>query len=217
MENKFLTGILGVALVGVSLGALFLSKGVNVSVNSSSTPAEQGLGATELTINPSNSSYTDGADLRQNVQAIAEKMAGLTQYNFLQADSQGRMQAVDGLTQLTQAGTVAAYTASGTVTMAQVCSGNGITDEAGATTSTLTLPATSTLYATGTCLDDTGDFRIFPVRSLSASTGTIFAAGSGGTLNYSSSLTLSAGKSGLMFIQRVSDNAYFSMLLNANN
>lgn len=56
---------------------------------------EKNLG-TEMTLQTSNGKYTEGADLYQNVQAIAERMAGLTQGQILQADSAGRMQAISG-------------------------------------------------------------------------------------------------------------------------
>jgi len=50
---------------------------------------------TSFTVNPSTSSYTDsGADWRQNLQAVSERMAGLSQYQILQANSAGQMEAV---------------------------------------------------------------------------------------------------------------------------
>jgi len=50
---------------------------------------------TGFTENPSTSSYTDsGADWRQNLQAVAERMATGTQYQILQAGSNGVMERV---------------------------------------------------------------------------------------------------------------------------
>lgn len=47
-----------------------------------------------LSLNTQSGSYTDGADLRQNVQAMAEQMAGLQSGDMLQVNSRGYMVAV---------------------------------------------------------------------------------------------------------------------------
>lgn len=83
MENKtLLTQValcVTILVVGVLLGAL---------IRNSETFG------TDLTQNTATLSYVDGGDLYQNVQAISERMAGRTEGQLLQADSQGRMQAV---------------------------------------------------------------------------------------------------------------------------
>lgn len=58
------------------------------------SPTSEGGIGTGITYNAQNGSYTDGADFRQNVQAIAERMSGRTQYQILQADANGEVQAV---------------------------------------------------------------------------------------------------------------------------
>lgn len=55
---------------------------------------QKGLMGTGFTVNTSNNKYTDGADLYQNVQAIAERMTALTTGSVLQASSVGTMEAV---------------------------------------------------------------------------------------------------------------------------
>lgn len=87
MKETFLriVGALVAAVVLVFLGVWVFGK---------FSPSEEANLGTALTINTQNQSYTEGADFKQNVQAIAERMAGVSQYQVLQADSQGRMQAV---------------------------------------------------------------------------------------------------------------------------
>lgn len=82
-----------VASVVVSLVASFV---VATSVQSPSATI-----GTDITQNTATQSYTDGADFRQNVQAIAERMSGLTQGQLLQADSSGNMEAVSTISSIT--------------------------------------------------------------------------------------------------------------------
>lgn len=56
-------------------------------------PKEKVMG-TQFTQNTSSGSYTDGSDLYQNVQAMAERMTALTAGSVLQASSAGTMEAV---------------------------------------------------------------------------------------------------------------------------
>lgn len=83
MEQKTLVTQVTVCIVVLLVGVLF---GVALVKNDA-------LG-TQITQNTATESYIDGGDLYQNVQAMAERMAGLTEGQLLQADSQGRMQAV---------------------------------------------------------------------------------------------------------------------------
>jgi len=227
MENKFLIGILGVALVGTALGALFLSKGVSVNVNTSATPAEQGYGS-NFTVNPAYQNYVDSADLRQNVQAMAERMASSSQYSLLQASSAGQMEAVlptalagswsfSGDTRATsfvQTGSITTFNTTSTITAAQVCnSPTWIVTAATGTAATLTYPGTSTLYAD--CFTTNGDWRAITVINGSAVSSTILAAGSGGSMDISSSTTLGPGKSALTTVVRTTANAYVVSMLTA--
>lgn len=205
-------------IAAVALVALAAGVWITVSV--------QKKVGTDLTIDTNTSSYTDGADFRQNVQAIAERMAGLSQYQVLQADSSGRMQAVapsalagttwdfDGLraTTMVKQGSVTTKSTSSTLTAAEVCDSGVIV---GAANVVLTLPATTTLFAD--CLTTNGDSINVPVGSGSAIAGFTLAAGDGGTLVYSASTTISATKGGLLNITRNAASSYIAMLFNADN
>jgi len=83
--NKYLVSAL--VLVGL-VGSFFLGYSL--------IPKTKTLG-TGFTVNTNSGKYTDGADLYQNVQAMAERMTGLSQYQVLQASSAGTMEAVSSL------------------------------------------------------------------------------------------------------------------------
>ena len=198
MDKKFslIVGAGVLLALGLSTFALF-----NSSVKKS---VEDVLG-TALTIQTSNGLYTDGADLRQNVQAMAERMAGLSQYQILQADSSGRMQAVAPsalagtswafeearIGSLVKEGGVVSTAVSSTLTAAQTCDSGAIVVSASGEIPTITLPATTTLFAD--CLTTNGDSLFLPLLNTSAVTTTLVAAGSGGTLLSTSTLAVSSG------------------------
>jgi len=71
-----------------------------------------GVVETPFTMNTQSGSFTDGADQRQNIQALVERMATTTQYQLLQADSNGIMQPVS-LTALAGDWTLPNLTVSG--------------------------------------------------------------------------------------------------------
>lgn len=145
MEQKTLVTQVAVCMVALLVGVLF---GVALVKNNT-------LG-TQLTQNTATQSYTDGSDLYQNVQAMSERMAGLTEGQLLQADSQGRMQAVSSLKDVTFNGATISQSVSSTVTVGNTADGVGtgcivIGDSAGATSTPVYLTATgSTLTATTT-------------------------------------------------------------------
>lgn len=217
-EKSFYVSLIAVALASAGI---FLSL-VSLSVVKK---ASDSLG-TDLTINSNTNSYTDGADFRQNVQAIAERMAGLSQYQILQADSQGRMQAVapsalagatwdfDGarIASLVRAGDVSTYTATSSVTAAEFCDSTHLQMTPASSTPTLTLPATTTLFAD--CLTENGDAVDLSVTTINTST--ILAVGAGGTLDVSSSTLLLADTSGIIRIIRDTATSYLAILLNAD-
>ena len=133
MEQKTLVTKVAVCMVVLLVGVLF---GVALVKN--------GTIGTQITQNTATESYTDGGDLYQNVQAIAERMAGLTEGQLLQADSQGRMQAVApgslaGVFSVNQYEEVESVTANNTLTVAE----SGTTFFLSGATATTTL-ATST-------------------------------------------------------------------------
>lgn len=203
-ENKYLsmamTVVLTVVLVMVGVFAvLTMSRLANTEVKNTN-----GLG-TGLTYNASTASYTDGADLRQNVQAMSEKMANVSQYQILQADSNGEMQAVAPsalagtswafpearVGSLVEEGGVVSLTASSTLTSAQVCDSGTISMTASGDEPTITLPATTTLFAD--CLTTNGDTLYLPILNSSSVTTTLVEAGSGGTMFSTTTLGVSTG------------------------
>lgn len=215
MKEKISLGLL-VALVIVSVATLV-------------TVLKPKLG-TSFTINPSSSSYVDGSDIRQNVQALSERMAGLSQYQVLQADSSGVMQAVapsalagtswdlDGLraASLVQQGSIATFATSTATTAANVCD-NPLWSSAsnGTNTTTLTLPATTTLFAD--CLTTNGDSITFSIINTDATTSTVLEAGAGGTALYESSLTIEAKKAAIVKIVRDAATTYKALIVSLDN
>ena len=222
MENKFTKGIVIAFLVVAVAGLGLLWKISN---------QEDVMMGTSFTQNTSNDSYTDGADMRQNVQAAVERLSGVDQYQILQANSAGSMEAVDPkslagtgwtmsearLTSSVDAGVVATFTATTTASAANVCDSRLWTVTAGSTSASvpITLPATSTLFAD--CLTTNGDTVSFNVLNDSGTTSTVFAAGTGGTLTYSSTTTIAAGKTATFDLFRSSAIAYKVLMTNQAN
>jgi hypothetical protein len=227
-NNKWVVGLVCAAVI--MLGAVsIVKKPVSVNVfNPLQTSGEAKLG-TGMTINTSNGKYTESADLYQNIQAMSERMTALSQYQVLQADSSGSMQAVaptalagawtfgsdTRAASFIQTGTIADITVTTTITAAQICDSTLIRGTATTGTPTYTLPPTSTLFAD--CLTTNGDMKMLGYVNGSATTGTVFAAGTGGTLLYSSSLTVAAAKGAFLRIIRDSATTYTAVLINAAN
>jgi hypothetical protein len=209
-----LVAILSVGVVKAQAGGGFI--GFLYSIYTADQ--NQNIG-TNFTMNTSNSKYTESADLYQNVQAMAERMAGLSQYQVLQANSAGQMEAVaisalagDVGGKLVRAGDVTALTTTTALTAAQVCDSSILQVTTALGTSTITFPATTTLYAD--CLDTNGDSKTLTFYNASAVTSTIIAAGSGGTAFYSSTLTISASDTATVEVVRQTANAYLLLVTN---
>jgi hypothetical protein len=213
MKDKLIVGLLAVALL-VGLTAL----GLQLKPKS--------LG-TSFTINPSTNSYADsGADWRQNLQAVSERMAGLSQYQILQANSAGQMEAVapsaladttwdfDGarIASLVKQGVIASFAATATSTAANVCDNTQWRVIASEAAPTIELPPTSTLFAD--CLTTAGDSVSFLINNGSLVTSTLITAGTGGTLLVSSSTTIPATDSASVIVERLDDVAYRALLTN---
>jgi len=98
-----------------------------------------------------------------------------------------------------------------TLTAAQVCPSSLISITPITSTPTLTLPNTTTLFSS--CLGVNGSF--IETAVLSVTTGSIFAAGTGGTLYSSVSTLLTANKMVYLRIIRDSDVSYRAILINA--
>lgn len=134
MQEKFYSVVSLTVLCVVGLGIMGFVASKALSLGS------VGSFGTDITYNAQNDSYTEGADFRQNVQAMAERMSGLTAGQFLQANSSGHMEAVSTLDNLVFLENTEAITASNTISLAEA----GKTFYLSGATSTQTLPATST-------------------------------------------------------------------------
>jgi hypothetical protein len=108
---------------------------------------------------------------------------------------------------------IATSSATYSLSAAEVCNSSVISVAPSAAAVTVTLPATSTLLAA--CITSTGSFK--DLNWLSVSTSSVVAAGAGGTLNYSSSATVAAGKSAILRIIHDSSLTYRAVLINAPN
>lgn len=156
--DKFKTWGLTIAiavLAVISSASLFLQKELKTLL------VKPGLIGTNITQQTSNGSYTDSADFRQNAQAVFERFANGSSGQLLQADSNGKLQLVN-TSALTGAWTLPSLTVTGattlsgsliasstniasTLTTTLTVSDSGKTFYIGGTTSTVILPATSSL------------------------------------------------------------------------
>lgn len=110
---------------------------------------QKGRLGTGFTINTSNNKYTDGADLYQNVQAMAERMTALTTGNVLQASSVGTMEAVapnalSGVWEMFNTFELETNAQTATATNTLAITESGRTFFASGSSTTYILPATST-------------------------------------------------------------------------
>jgi hypothetical protein len=159
-------------LVAVLSACTFAFIVANVLVNK----ADSKLG-TNITQNTATQSFIDGSDLYQNVQAMAERMAGLTEGQLLQADSQGRMQAVSALSGVVFTENVESVTVSNTIAVAE----SGATFYLSGATSTHTLPAVAssagTVYRFVVGASVTGDITIVTADAGNTIEGALIVAG----------------------------------------
>ena len=120
---------------------------------------------------------------------------------------------IDTTGAVTSGGTVTAISTSSatyTATAAQICDSSAIVVTPLGAATTVTFPASTTLFAD--CLTANGQYHDFIWNSVA--TGTVIAAGAGGTTGYSSSLTIAAGKTAYV---RVTRNATLTYLLSVIN
>lgn len=117
---------------------------------------------------------------------------------------------------VTLGGSVTALTtssASYALTAANVCDSSLVQFTPAGAITTVTLPATSTLFAD--CLTSNGQYH--DVAYTSVATSTVLAAGTGGTLLYSSTTTVAAGKAATLRIIRDAATTYKAYLVNLPN
>jgi len=109
--------------------------------------------------------------------------------------------------------TLSTSSATYTLSAANVCDSSEIQFTPLGAATTVTFPATSTLFAS--CLTSVGQFKLIDWNSISTST--VLVAGAGGTLGYSASSTVAAGKYGFVKILRDTTNTYKLLLVNIAN
>ena len=114
------------------------------------------------------------------------------------------------------AATALTAVATSTLTAAQICGSSFISISPVSTTPTITLPSSSTLFAS--CLGIVGQTLDVNFRALTTST--ILAAGAGGTIINSSALVVGANKGAILrFIHNTNDlsGTYLVYLVNVLN
>lgn len=141
-----------------------------------------------------------------NVEVTNELQAGKVTLTGVVGDAR--------IASLVQTGSIATFTTTSAATAANVCNSRLFTTT-GATTTTVTLPATSTLFAD--CLTTNGDSVSFAVLNISDTTSTIVAAGTGGTMLYESSLTIAAAKAAYITIVRDAATTYKALMVSLDN
>ena len=112
-------------------------------------------------------------------------------------------------------GAIATFTTTSAATAANVCDNTLWTITPAVSAATITLPATTTLFAD--CMTTNGDVKMVNILNGSGTTSTVIAAGTGGTLLYSSSTTIAAGKGALLRVVRNSATTYTAGLVNLAN
>jgi hypothetical protein len=196
MDNKYFLG--GVGLLVVALVAVGIMTKPNITILNGEARDGQSVDVAGI--------------MEQTLGAISQKASKFTDVevtNALSTSGDTR------LASMVQTGSVATVTVTTTLTAAQICDSTLIKGTAATGTPTYTLPPTSTLFAD--CLTANGDMKMLGYVNGSATTGTVFAAGTGGTLLYSSSLTVAAAKGAFLRIIRDSATTYTAVLINAAN
>ena len=115
----------------------------------------------------------------------------------------------------TAGGTAEAQTGvvTSTLSASSLCNDSFLSVTPVTTTPTLTLPSTTTLFAS--CLGTVGQYRDIVVQS--KTTSTIWAAGAGGTIINASALTIAANKGAVLRIIRDTSLTYIVAFINLVN
>ena len=108
---------------------------------------------------------------------------------------------------------VGAAASTKTLTAAEVCNSTFINVTPLGATTTVTFPTSALLLAD--CLPNIGDTRM--ISYMSTATSTVVAAGSGGTLGYTSSATVAAGKYAYLRLIRDTATSYKLWVVNVAN
>ncbi len=110
-------------------------------------------------------------------------------------------------------GAISTTSATYSLAATNVCDNTLLAFTSLAAATTVTLPASSTLFAD--CLPSVG--ATYNLNYISATTGTVLAAGAGGTLKYSSSSTIAAGKAAEVRFIRNTTLTYLVYVVNILN
>ena len=116
-------------------------------------------------------------------------------------------------TSFVKTGAVASFTVSATASAANVCDNPLWAVSPPGAEQTITLPATTTLFAD--CLTTIGDTISFNVKAIATST--VMAVGSGGNLDLDSTATITADKSAKVTIIRDATATYLMQVDNYNS
>ena len=147
---------------------------------------------------------------------ITTKLDSLYLWGGLEVAGTSYLHAINSTGVLSTGGAIDAIsTSSATYTLAasDICNSAEIAVTPLGAATTVTLPATSTLFAS--CLGTVGQsIKIFYT---SVATSTVLAAGAGGTLLTSSSTTVAAAKFGILSVLHDATNTYKVLLTNYPN
>lgn len=212
--SSFLFGLIAGLLVGaVVLAGLALSGALSpkvVSVPGSSD--QQFLGATGVANRLPHGYWDTGFGYYVNgVQVIDGSSNG----TFVNVAASGPASFSGPLVQGGVIDAISTSSATYTLTANDVCGSAEIQFTPLGAITTVTVPATSTLFAAGTCLGSVGEFKDLVYNSVSTST--VLAVGAGGTLNYSSSSTIANAKTANLRVLRDGTNTYRLLLVNTPN
>ena len=194
---KYIIGVI-CFIVGAIVGGLLFHN---------NTPASLGTQVQNEAFN-----FTSGFNAGTTNQLAVSSTGAIT--------TSGNITATGGLNQvndLVENGAVTAISTSSatyTLTAAQACQSTLVNFTPTGAITTVTFPATSTAFF-ATCLPSVGSVDY--LNWLSTGTSTVIAAGTGGTLGYSASATIAAGKTALIRMIRDTATTYRLLVVNIAN
>jgi len=216
VRNRILfsfVGLLGVvALIGTVMAYSGTAGGVVENANNVyfNTPVEPiGMIGGSLTSEPTYLTYSDDYQAVNSLYEYGDLEVAGTAYltGAVQMDSDVRIDS------LVQTGAIATFTVSSTATAANVCDNPLWAVSPPGAEPTITLPATTTLFAD--CLTTNGDTLSFNVKAIATST--VLAVGGGGNLDLDATATITADKSAKVTIIRDSATTYLMQIDNYNS
>ena len=216
MKNRILFSLVGLLCIGGLVTGVMAYSGTaggviehadNVFIGSTNEPV--GMVGGSLTSDPTYLTYSDDYQAVNSLYEYGDlEVAGTTYLTgAVQMDGDARIDS------LVQTGAIATFTVSSTATAANVCDNPLWAVSPPGAEPTITLPATTTLFAD--CLTTNGDILSFNVKAIATST--VLAVGGGGNLDLDSSATITADKSAKVTIIRDSATTYLMQIDNYNS